>query len=137
MQRMSRRRFLTVGGGWGVGLVLAACKPKLPIPATSTPPSTTGPAGAVAYRLDPNYGADPVACPTGSCVACAACRAHAANRILPSAEPARAHPGCKCLVVPDPSITTDIYAALFANANNPTGGPVDRRWPWVAAVLGG
>ncbi|MEX2458426.1 MAG: hypothetical protein WD770_05520 [Actinomycetota bacterium] len=136
MQRMSRRRFLAVGGGW-VALFLAACRPKLG-PTTTTPPATTtGLAGAVAYRLDPNYSADPVACPGGTCIACAACRAHAANRILPSAEPVRAHPGCKCLVVPDPSITPETYGALFANSNNPTGGPVDRRWPWVSAVLGG
>jgi hypothetical protein len=137
MQPMSRRRFVAaLGGGLGA-LVLAACKPK-PGPATSSPFSTTtGPFEAVAYRLDPNYAADPVACPDGTCIACAACRSHAANRILPSAEPARAHPGCKCLVVPDSSITPDVYSALFSNPNNPSGGPVDRRWPWVAAVLSG
>lgn len=135
MQRMSRRRFLAVGGGW-VALFVAACKPKPAGPITTSPTSTIGPAGAVAYRLDPNYGSDPVACPTGTCIACAACRAHAANRILPSVEPIRAHLGCKCLVVPDPSITPQIYGALFTGPNNPNGGPVDRRWAWVAAVLG-
>jgi len=134
MEQISRRRFLALAGG-GVALALAACRPKPqpPVSTTTTPPPT-----ALAYRMDPNYGSDAVACPDGSCVACFACQAHAANRILPSAEPARAHPGCKCLVVPDPSITLEAYATLFQNpGNNPTGGAVDRRWQWVAQVLSG
>jgi hypothetical protein len=136
MQRMSRRTFLAVGGGW-LALLVAGCRPKPQGQPGASPPSTTGPAGAVAYRLDPNYGSDPGACPGGGCIACTACRAHAANRILPSPEPVRAHPGCRCLVTPDPSISPQTYAALFAGPENPAGGAVDRRWPWVAAILGG
>jgi hypothetical protein len=138
VQQVSRRRFLALGAGW-TAFALAACKKKPQSPTTTAPGGTTGSSTAGAFRLDPNYSSDPAACPDGTCSACAACQAHAANRILPSATVVvRAHPGCRCLVVPDPSVSAGAYAALFANpANNPTGGPVDRRWQWVAQVLSG
>jgi hypothetical protein len=136
MKQVSRRRFLAMAGG-AVALALAACRPKPQASATPTGPTTTGPAAAGAYRLDPNYSSDPATCPDGTCIGCAACRGHAANRIFSSAQAVRAHPGCRCLVLPDASISSETYAALFATPNNPAGGPVDRRWPWVAQVLGG
>ncbi len=135
MDRMSRRRFLALGGA-SVAALLAACKGKSLNQVLITP--RPSPATGQAYRLDPNYGSDPTACPAGGCVGCAACRSHAANRILPSAQAGRAHPGCKCLALPDPSIDAATYAALFTpSVNNPTGGAVDRRWGWVTAVLAG
>lgn len=72
--------------------------------------------------------------PGGGC--CAACRAHAANKLFADASGAdagRAHPFCHCSVVPLLQVDRSVYDDLFSNGG---GRPsVDRRFQWVQAVL--
>jgi hypothetical protein len=91
-----------------------------------------GAAPAVAvWGLDPN--ADRDGC---GCSGCVACRAHAANKIFPSAADAdvrRAHPRCRCAVVQLDSVDPSVYDALFVEGG--ARASVDRRWQWVRAAL--
>ncbi len=70
------------------------------------------------------------------CSACAACRAHASNKIFASAADAnagRAHPRCKCAVTQLASVESYVYDALFVDGGQRVS--VDRRWQWVQAAL--
>jgi hypothetical protein len=85
------------------------------------------------WGLDPNWdGGDPSSC---GCGGCASCRSHAANKWFASAalaDAGRAHPHCRCAVVPLVQLSKSTYTALFAGG---TGGSVDLRYQWVQAVL--
>ncbi len=84
------------------------------------------------WGLDPSWG-DPMAC---GCSACAACLAHASNKLFASAASAdsgRAHPYCKCLVVPLARLDADVYDSLFLDGGGRES--VDRRQQWVQAVF--
>src|SRR5476651_2667600 len=81
---LSRRQLLVAGMTAGAAALVGA------------PLAGAAPAVAV-WGLDPN--ADRDGC---GCSGCVACRAHAANKIFPSAADAdvrRAHPRCRCAVV--------------------------------------
>jgi hypothetical protein len=85
------------------------------------------------WGLDPNWSDDPVAC---GCSACSSCLAHASNKLFASAAAAdsgRAHPYCKCLVVPLVELDSDVYDALFRSGAGRDS--VDRRHQWVQAVF--
>jgi hypothetical protein len=86
------------------------------------------------WGLDPNWdGGDPSSC---GCGACTSCRRHAANKWFASAAAAdagRAHPFCKCAVVPLVQISASIYDALFVTHG--ARASVDMRHQWVQAVL--
>jgi hypothetical protein len=86
------------------------------------------------WGLDPNWdGGDPGSC---GCGACASCRSHAANKWFASAAAAdagRAHPFCKCAVIPLVQVSERVYDALFADAG--ARPSVDLRQQWVQAVL--
>jgi hypothetical protein len=72
----------------------------------------------------------------GCCGTCAACRAHAANKLFAHASDAdagRAHPFCRCTVVPLLQVDRSVYDALFSNGG--ARPSVDRRFQWVQAVL--
>ena len=76
---------------------------------------------------------DPAAC---GCSACASCLAHASNKLFASAASAdsgRAHPYCKCLVVPLVRLDVDVYDSLFLDGGGRES--VDRRHQWVQAVF--
>jgi hypothetical protein len=86
------------------------------------------------WGLDPNWdGGDPSFC---GCGACASCRSHASNKWFASAAAAdagRAHPFCKCAVVPLLEVDESIYGALFLDGGGHAS--VDLRYQWVQAVL--
>ncbi len=74
--------------------------------------------------------------PGCGCGACTACHLHATNKIFASASDAdsnRAHPHCRCAILPLALVDESVYNGLFV-----TGGSrasVDRRQRWVQAVL--
>jgi hypothetical protein len=85
------------------------------------------------WGLDTTGGSDHAGC---DCSACAACIAHAANKLFSSAAVAdagRAHPHCKCVVVSLGRIDEGIYRSLFVAGGGRDS--VDRRYQWVQAVL--
>jgi hypothetical protein len=86
------------------------------------------------WGLDPNWdGGDPTSC---GCGACASCRSHASNKWFASAAAAdagRAHPFCKCGVIPLLEVDESIYGALFLDGGGHAS--VDLRHQWVQAVL--
>jgi len=85
------------------------------------------------WGLDPNWGGDPTVC---GCGGCAACHAHATNKLFASVSDAgsgRAHTYCKCLVVPLALLDESVYKALFVDRG--ARASVDRRDRWVQAVL--
>jgi hypothetical protein len=85
------------------------------------------------WGLDPNWGGNPATC---GCSACASCLAHGANKLFASAASAnalRAHPYCKCLVVPLVRLDADVYRSLFVNGGGRES--VDRRYQWVQAIF--
>jgi hypothetical protein len=70
------------------------------------------------------------------CATCASCVTHAANKLFANAAAAdsgRAHPYCKCLVVPLTRIDADLYTSLFINGGGRDA--VDRRYQWVQALF--
>lgn len=78
----------------------------------------------VAYRLD--------ASAEGGCKAC---RRHAQNKLFASAaDVTRAHPGCRCKVVRT-TVSGERWLALFGHPTHPARRDVDRRRPWVRALL--
>ena len=85
------------------------------------------------WGLDTSGGTDHAGC---GCSACAACIAHASNKLFASAAVAdagRAHPRCKCVVVSLGRIHERIYRSLFVDGGGRDS--VDRRYQWVQAVL--
>ena len=86
------------------------------------------------WGLDPNWdGRDPSSC---GCGACASCRSHAANKWFASAAAAdagRAHPFCRCAVVPLVEVEPATFDALFRAGGGHAS--VDLRYQWVQAVL--
>ena len=85
------------------------------------------------WGLDPASGGAPATC---GCSACAACLAHAANKLFASASAAdggRAHLHCRCRVVSLGQIDPRIYNALFVDGGSRDS--VDLRYQWVQAVL--
>jgi hypothetical protein len=110
----------------GTGLVGAAAVAGLYAPSTKA--STT----VQVWGLDPS-GGDHDAC---GCSACGACLAHAANKLFASvsdADASRAHPFCKCQVVPLVKVDERTYNALFVDGG--ARGSADRRHGWVLAAL--
>jgi hypothetical protein len=83
------------------------------------------------------WGLDPTAGHDGcGCSGCAACLAHAANKLFASAAAAadgRAHPQCKCAVAQLDLVDPSVYNALFVAGGQ--RGSVDRRWQWVQTAL--
>ncbi len=116
----SRRSFLGFAalGSWGLTFGFAP---------------GAGAAGAVqVWGLDPHSTVGR----TCSCSGCSACRSHAENKLFATAAIAdelRAHPGCKCLVVPLGEVDSALYGALFAGGARHS---VDRRYSWVQAAFG-
>jgi hypothetical protein len=100
------------------------------------------------YALDPEWGAGMADCPvdpagahmsTHACHACNACHKHAANKLFPSIDAAnlhRAHVGCKCEVNVGGELPAETWEQLFGDQNNLERDQVDRRWDWVADILG-
>jgi hypothetical protein len=85
------------------------------------------------WGLATSGGSDRAGC---DCSACAACIAHAANKLFSSAAAAdagRAHPHCKCVVVSLGRIDEGIYRSLFVAGGGRDS--VDRRYQWAQAVL--
>lgn len=83
------------------------------------------------WGLDPNWGG--AGC---GCAACASCLAHGANKLFASAASAdagRAHPYCKCLVVPLERLGVDTFNSFFVNGGGRES--VDRRYQWVQAIV--
>jgi hypothetical protein len=83
------------------------------------------------WGLDPDGGHD-----SCGCSACAACRAHALNKIFASAADAdrgRAHPHCRCVVAQLSVVEPHVFEALFVSGGRRSS--VDRRWQWVQAAL--
>ena len=118
---LTRRTILGVGGATLAGLTLAGL-------------TTAGPAAAAAtvqtYSLDPTIGGT---CASPGCSVCNACTSHAANKLFATvvdAEAGRAHPGCRCTVVPGISVAQIVFDELFAN-----GATADRRTPAIGALL--
>ena len=82
------------------------------------------------WGLDPNWAGDPSVC---ACSTCASCLGHASNKLFASAASAdsgRAHPYCKCLVVPLARLDVDVYDSLFLDGGR-TG--IGRPAPSVGA----
>lgn len=102
---------------WGAaGVVLASASTLDAISASAASRATTAP-GALVYRLSTR----------NNRAACAACRAHGANRYYRSAEAAdagRAHPGCSCQVLSH-DVARAQYDAWFADASRAV---YDARW---------
>lgn len=85
------------------------------------------------WGLDASWSGDPGAC---GCAACASCLSHAANKLFANAAGAdagRAHPFCKCRVVPLVRFDEGVYNSLFTDGGGRDS--VDRRYQWVQAVL--
>ena len=111
--------------------------------------TTQGQATRTWYALDPEWGAGTDGCPidpaavhqsSHACHACNACHHHADNKLFASmlaANTNRAHVGCKCLVVEGGELPVDTWEALFGEQGNLDRIHVDRRWDWVADILGG
>lgn len=95
------------------------------------------------FGLDPEWGSGPAcaadeAALARSCHACRSCHAHAAGKLFASAAAAdagRAHPGCKCTVTQIGTLAAERWIELFGDPGNLARMAVDRRTPWVAAVL--
>ena len=116
---LSRRRFLALGLA-AAGAAAGGVAPRAWASSTEQ-----------LWGLDPSWGG--AGC---LCGGCAACRAHAENRLFASAAAAdagRAHPFCKCLVVPVETVDRSVYAQLFVAAGGREA--VDRRHQWVRSVL--
>ena len=130
MERMTRRRVL--GSGLAALALVATPAAALARPKTRT-----------AYGLDPEWGAGDPGCPAveslkpRSCHACSACHGHAANKLWRTASDVRrAHPGCKCDVVPV-LLPEGTFLALFGPDAQPERSEVDRRQTRVQAILRG
>ncbi len=114
--RWSRRTLIGAGGAALLGL------------------AWTGTADAAdtvqTYSLDPTVGG---ACLAPGCSVCNACLAHAANKLFATEAAAlagRAHPGCRCAVVPGMAVAQTVFDQLFAAASM-----ADRRTPAIGALL--
>ena len=85
----------------------------------------------------PIYGLDTCG---GGCEACRACHKHADNKIFASEDAAkasenRAHPYCNCDVLPTGTLPYKTWVTLFGPPRQLKRSHVDRRWPWVNAIL--
>ena len=116
---LSRRLLLGAGGATLVGLAW---------------PGTAGTAGAAdtvqTFSLDPTVGGT---CVSPGCSVCNACLAHAANKLFATeaaAQAGRAHPGCRCAVVPGMAVAQTVFDQLFV-----AGSVADRRTPAIGALL--
>lgn len=115
---LTRRRLL------GTGLLAVGTATLVGAPAAQAAP-------VAVWGLDPAGGHE-----TCGCSACAACVAHAANKIFASAAEAdtgRAHPHCKCAVTQLGTVESHVYEALFTSGGHRAS--VDRRRQWVQAAL--
>jgi hypothetical protein len=98
--------------------------------------SLAWPAGASAADTVPTFSLDPTVggtCLSPGCSVCNACLAHAANKLFATeaaAQAGRAHPGCRCVVVPGMSVAQTVFDQLFA-----AGLTADRRTPAIGALL--
>ena len=81
MKKISRRSFLQVSAGAAAGVVIAACTPQAPPPATAVPPA---PAKGEPTAAGPTKAAAPTAAPTAAPAATKA----AAPTVAPTAAPA-------------------------------------------------
>src|SRR5262245_11065850 len=109
---LTRRSFLAVGAGAAAAVA---------VPARLLAASKT----TAIYRLDP---ANPV---------CHSCVLHDTNSLFPNPKAAdgnRAHIGCNCPVKKG-TIDTGTFVALFGKPEHLRAYRVDKRWPWVKAIL--
>ena len=150
MERKLDRRTLLRGSAALFGGAAASLAPGLAAFAERAGHHTTpqGQATLTWYALDPEWGVGLDHCPidpmavhqsTHACHACNSCHHHADNKLFPSMEAAdlnRAHVGCKCLVVDGGQLPAATWEALFGAQDNVERQQVDRRWDWVADVLG-
>ncbi len=112
----SRRTVIGAGGAALIGLAWAGAAD-----AADTVPT---------FSLDPTVGGT---CLSPGCSVCNACLAHAANKLFASEAAAlagRAHPGCRCAVVPGMAVAQTVFDQLFA-----AGAVADRRTPAIGALL--
>ena len=82
------------------------------------------------FSLDPTVGGT---CVSPGCSVCNACLAHAANKLFATEAAAlagRAHPGCRCAVVPGMAVAQTVFDQLFT-----AGSVADRRTPAIGALL--
>lgn len=122
-QSVSRRRFLA-----GSVPVLAIILPR-------ATPAWARPQHKAYYVLDPDWGSGrrcdvPEHRKPGGCHGCAACHAHAANKLFATrgaAERGRAHAGCKCKVVRGGTFGLLTWGDLFGGLSSPRHLVVDRR----------
>jgi hypothetical protein len=127
-QSVTRRAFL--GTVVGVGAIV--------VPLASDAEAGTGTPNARAiFGLSADWGAGHPACVPdrgeSACGGCYACIRHAHNKVFATAAAAdsgRAHPHCKCVVIPLGVVSPAVYDALFASARS-----VDRRTPGIDALL--
>lgn len=113
---MSRRLLLGAGGATLAGLAWAST-----VDAVDTVPT---------FSLDPTVGGT---CLSPGCSVCNACLAHAANKLFATEAAAlagRAHPGCRCAVVPGMAVAQTVFDQLFV-----AGAVADRRTPAIGALL--
>jgi hypothetical protein len=136
---LSRRAFLARGAGAAAALagapLLGACSAAAPEAQEAPPPP---PATLAAWVLDPEWGGCGHAAADRNCHACAACHAHARNKLFATREAAdvnRAHPRCRCLVA-EMALPAEQWAALFGPPDGVTRVAVDRRWELVREILG-
>ncbi|MCX6522181.1 MAG: hypothetical protein NTZ21_16100 [Actinobacteria bacterium] len=82
------------------------------------------------FSFDPTVGGT---CVSPGCSVCNACLAHAANKLFATeaaAQAGRAHPGCRCAVVPGMAVAQTVFDQLFV-----AGSMADRRTPAIGALL--
>jgi len=150
MDRRLDRRTLLKGSAALFGGAMVSLSPNLAALARVSGSGATlqGQPTLTWYALDPEWGAGMNGCPidpvenhahSRACHGCNACHQHGLNKLFPSAEAAdanRAHVGCKCKVVEGGELPADVWEQLFGPAGAPEREQVDRRWDWVAEILG-
>lgn len=123
MQPVTRRAFLGTVVGAGV----------LAFPLAESASAATN----TVYRLSADWGAGDSSCVPNrgqsGCGGCYACINHARSKVFASvaaADNGRAHPRCKCVVLPLESVDAATFEQLFA-----AGASADRRTPGVNGLL--
>jgi hypothetical protein len=127
-QSVTRRAFL--------GTVVGAGVLAVPLASNADANADTTKARAI-FGLSADWGAGDAACVPdrgeSACGGCYACIRHAHNKVFATAAAARsgrAHPRCKCVVIPLGVLSPAVYDVLFASSRS-----VDRRTPGIEALL--
>ena len=138
--RISRRAFVAGSASAVAGFAASPLRPVVSLAGMSPARSNEG--MLPYYGLDPEYGTG-AACDVpeddkpAHCHGCNACHQHGMNTLCAtqaSANTHRAHTHCQCQVVELGSLPESTWNALFSDPRS-DDGRVDRRWPWVAAIL--